>query len=200
MTPSSPFSSSPSPSPWVANQSFNKSWAQQIEESYQLHSALALRVSSLAASAADSNFLDFNSDANTNRVSFSSSSSSSSPQHVSHRFWVVPTLQGMGIGTIIVKRIVRFVTLMFLLILKLLTEVVVLSNFPSTYMSAPCKHATVILSSFKQKPVLACIPCNTPNPYPLPKSGYGALPEFTDQTDRNLKHFISLKQDIKASF
>ncbi|TYH54045.1 hypothetical protein ES332_D09G140900v1 [Gossypium tomentosum] len=108
MTPSSPFSSSPSPSPWVANQSFNKSWAQQIEESYQLHSALALRVSSLAASAADSNFLDFNSDANTNRVSFSSSSSSSSPQHVSHRFWVVPTLQGMGIGTIIVKRIVRF--------------------------------------------------------------------------------------------
>ncbi|TYH54044.1 hypothetical protein ES332_D09G140900v1 [Gossypium tomentosum] len=110
MTPSSPFSSSPSPSPWVANQSFNKSWAQQIEESYQLHSALALRVSSLAASAADSNFLDFNSDANTNRVSFSSSSSSSSPQHVSHRFWVVPTLQGMGIGTIIVKRIVRMLT------------------------------------------------------------------------------------------
>ncbi|TYI65130.1 hypothetical protein E1A91_D09G136000v1 [Gossypium mustelinum] len=113
MTPSSPFSSSPSPSPWVANQSFNKSWAQQIEESYQLQSALALRVSSLAASAADSNFLDFNSDANTNRVSFSSSSSSSSsssPQHVSHRFWVVPTLQGMGIGTIIVKRIVRMLT------------------------------------------------------------------------------------------
>ncbi|KAG4148496.1 hypothetical protein ERO13_D05G289200v2 [Gossypium hirsutum] len=68
--------------------SFNRSWAQQTEESYQLQLALALRVSSLAASAADSNFLDFNSDTNTNRVSSSSSSSSSSPQHVSHRFWV----------------------------------------------------------------------------------------------------------------
>ncbi|PPD70901.1 hypothetical protein GOBAR_DD32218 [Gossypium barbadense] len=48
--------------------SFNRSWAQQTEESYQLQLALALRVSSLAASAADSNFLDFNSDTNTNRV------------------------------------------------------------------------------------------------------------------------------------
>ncbi|PPR95579.1 hypothetical protein GOBAR_AA25087 [Gossypium barbadense] len=48
--------------------SFNRSWAQQTEESYQLQLALALRVSSLAASAVDSNFLDFNSDANTNRV------------------------------------------------------------------------------------------------------------------------------------
>ncbi|KAE8709745.1 Serine/threonine-protein kinase CTR1 [Hibiscus syriacus] len=63
--------------------SFNRSWAQQTEESYQLQLALALRVSSQAASVADSNFLDFGSDANSNRVS-----SSSSPQHVSHRFWV----------------------------------------------------------------------------------------------------------------
>ncbi|MBA0864925.1 hypothetical protein Goshw_007363, partial [Gossypium schwendimanii] len=60
---------------------------QQTKESYQLQLALALRVSSLVASAADSNFLDFNSDANTNKVSSSSSFSSSSPQHVSHRFW-----------------------------------------------------------------------------------------------------------------
>ncbi|XP_039071901.1 serine/threonine-protein kinase CTR1-like isoform X2 [Hibiscus syriacus] len=64
--------------------SFNRSWAQQTEESYQLQLALALRVSSQAASAADSNFLDFGSDANSNRVP----SSSSSSQHVSHRFWV----------------------------------------------------------------------------------------------------------------
>ncbi|KAK8643299.1 hypothetical protein V6N13_012602 [Hibiscus sabdariffa] len=70
--------------------SFNRSWAQQTEESYQLQLALALRVSSQAAYAADSNFLDFGSDANSNRAfsSSSSSSSSSSPQHVSHRFWV----------------------------------------------------------------------------------------------------------------
>ncbi|KAK8579737.1 hypothetical protein V6N12_070047 [Hibiscus sabdariffa] len=69
--------------------SFNRSWAQQTEESYQLQLALALRVSSLAASAADSNFLDFGSDANSNRVSSSAASSSSSSfQHVSHRFWV----------------------------------------------------------------------------------------------------------------
>ncbi|GMI90403.1 SUGAR-INSENSITIVE 1, CONSTITUTIVE TRIPLE RESPONSE 1 [Hibiscus trionum] len=71
--------------------SFNRSWAQQTEESYLLQLALALRVSSQAASAADSNFLDFGSDANSNRPS-SSSSSSSSPQHVSHRFWVNGTL------------------------------------------------------------------------------------------------------------
>ncbi|XP_039024765.1 serine/threonine-protein kinase CTR1-like [Hibiscus syriacus] len=62
--------------------SFSRSWAQQTEESYQLQLALALRVSSQAATAADSNFLDFGSDANSNRVP------SSSPQHVSHRFWV----------------------------------------------------------------------------------------------------------------
>ncbi|XVE68611.1 hypothetical protein DITRI_Ditri09bG0082200 [Diplodiscus trichospermus] len=60
--------------------SFNR--AQQTEESYQLQLALALRVSSLAASAADSNFLDFNSDANNNKIA------SSFPQDLSHRFWV----------------------------------------------------------------------------------------------------------------
>ncbi|OMO66817.1 hypothetical protein CCACVL1_20983 [Corchorus capsularis] len=65
--------------------SFNKSWAQQTEESYQLQLALALRVSSLAASASDSNFLDFSPDSINNRIaSFPLSSS----QDVSHRFWV----------------------------------------------------------------------------------------------------------------
>ncbi|XVF23370.1 hypothetical protein REPUB_Repub13aG0032400 [Reevesia pubescens] len=65
--------------------SFNKSWAQQTEESYQLHLALALRLSSQAASAAESNFLDFNSDAFPNN---NSNYISSSSQELSHRFWV----------------------------------------------------------------------------------------------------------------
>lgn len=65
--------------------SFNKSWAQQTEESYQLQLALALRVSSQAASAADSYFLDFNSDANKNNRNGSFPLTS---QDVSHRFWV----------------------------------------------------------------------------------------------------------------
>ncbi|MFQ6619818.1 hypothetical protein Gotur_000324 [Gossypium turneri] len=33
--------------------------------------------------------------------------------------------------------------------------------------------------------------CNTPNPYPSLKQGYGTLLEFTDQTDRNFKRFIT---------
>ncbi|CAL4969053.1 unnamed protein product [Urochloa decumbens] len=59
-----------------------KSWAQQAEEAYHLQLALALRLCSEAASAADPNFLD------------SSSSSAdhlqhiASPQSLSHRFWV----------------------------------------------------------------------------------------------------------------
>ncbi|CAN6251751.1 unnamed protein product [Urochloa humidicola] len=61
-----------------------KSWAQQAEEAYHLQLALALRLCSEAASAADPNFLD----------SSSSSSPSdhlqhiASPQSLSHRFWV----------------------------------------------------------------------------------------------------------------
>ncbi|XP_050210460.1 serine/threonine-protein kinase CTR1-like [Mercurialis annua] len=51
------------------------SWVQQTEESYQLQLALALRLSSQAALATDSYFLDFN-------------STSHSPQSLSHRFWV----------------------------------------------------------------------------------------------------------------
>ncbi|CAI0410675.1 unnamed protein product [Linum tenue] len=76
--------------------SFNKSWAQQTEESYQLQLALALRMSSLAALATDPNSLTSPAwdDLVHKRLpvaSASSSSSSSSPdsaQSISRRFWV----------------------------------------------------------------------------------------------------------------
>lgn len=58
-----------------------KSWAQQTEESYQLQLALALRLSSEAASAEDPNFLDPVAD--DSRLS-----SSGSAESISHRFWV----------------------------------------------------------------------------------------------------------------
>ncbi|KAK7284919.1 hypothetical protein RJT34_19673 [Clitoria ternatea] len=63
--------------------SSGKSWAQQTEESYQLQLALALRVSSEATCADDSNFLDPMPDESALR-----SSSSWSAEAVSHRFWV----------------------------------------------------------------------------------------------------------------
>ncbi|KAF7818741.1 serine/threonine-protein kinase CTR1 [Senna tora] len=63
--------------------SSGKSWAQQTEESYQLQLALALRLSSEATCADDPNFLDPVPDESALR-----SSSSSSPELVSHRFWV----------------------------------------------------------------------------------------------------------------
>ena len=56
-----------------------KSWAQQAEESYQLQLALALRLSSQAASADDPNFLDINPPEQL----------TASPQSLSHRFWVI---------------------------------------------------------------------------------------------------------------
>ncbi|XP_061975814.1 serine/threonine-protein kinase CTR1-like isoform X4 [Populus nigra] len=61
-----------------------KSWAKQTEESYQLQLALALRLSSQAASANDPSFLDWNSSDSTRGVS----SFSDSPESLSHRFWV----------------------------------------------------------------------------------------------------------------
>lgn len=63
--------------------SSGKRWAQQTEESYQLQLALALRLSSEATCADDPNFLDPVPDESALR-----SSSSSSPEAVSHRFWV----------------------------------------------------------------------------------------------------------------
>ncbi|XP_048321301.1 serine/threonine-protein kinase CTR1 isoform X3 [Ziziphus jujuba] len=63
--------------------SWGKSWAQQTEESYQLQLALALRLSSEATCADDPNFLDPVPDESALR-----SSSSSSAEAVSHRFWV----------------------------------------------------------------------------------------------------------------
>ncbi|XP_021890586.1 serine/threonine-protein kinase CTR1-like isoform X1 [Carica papaya] len=60
-----------------------KSWAQQTEESYQLQLALALRLSSQAASTGDPNFLFFNPDENRE-----SGSSSGSAEALSYRFWV----------------------------------------------------------------------------------------------------------------
>jgi len=62
--------------------SSSKSWAQQTEESYQLQLALALRLSSEAASAEDPNFLDPVAD--DSRLS-----SSGSAESISHRFWVM---------------------------------------------------------------------------------------------------------------
>ncbi|XP_002528586.3 serine/threonine-protein kinase CTR1 [Ricinus communis] len=63
--------------------SSGKSWAQQTEESYQLQLALALRLSSEATCADDPNFLDPVPDESTLR-----STSSNSPEVLSHRFWV----------------------------------------------------------------------------------------------------------------
>ncbi|MED6184587.1 hypothetical protein PIB30_048853 [Stylosanthes scabra] len=62
--------------------STSKSWAKQIEESYQLQLQLALRVSSHSASANTPNFLDLQ-----------PTSSSDSAQAMSHRFWVNGCLQ-----------------------------------------------------------------------------------------------------------
>ncbi|XP_054812621.1 serine/threonine-protein kinase CTR1-like isoform X2 [Prosopis cineraria] len=67
----------------TAGSSSGKSWAQQTEEGYQLQLALALRLSSDATCADDPNFLDPVPDDSVLR-----SSSSSSPEAVSHRFWV----------------------------------------------------------------------------------------------------------------
>ncbi|KAF7804337.1 serine/threonine-protein kinase CTR1 [Senna tora] len=61
----------------------SKTWAQQTEESYQLQQALALRLSSEATCADDPNFLDPAPDESALR-----SSSSSSAEAISHRFWV----------------------------------------------------------------------------------------------------------------
>lgn len=60
-----------------------KSWAQQTEESYQLQLALALRLSSEATCADDPNFLDPVPDESALR-----SGPASSPEAISHRFWV----------------------------------------------------------------------------------------------------------------
>ena len=63
-------------------QASSKSWAKQIEESYQLQLELALRLSSQSASTDDPNLLGLG----------PTSSSSSSPQAMSHRFWVLGIL------------------------------------------------------------------------------------------------------------
>ncbi|KAJ6969314.1 hypothetical protein NC653_037088 [Populus alba x Populus x berolinensis] len=66
-----------------SNGSSGKSWAQQTEESYQLQLALALRLSSEATCADDPNFLD-----PVPAESALRSSTSNSPEALSHRFWV----------------------------------------------------------------------------------------------------------------
>ncbi|XP_047076981.1 serine/threonine-protein kinase CTR1-like [Lolium rigidum] len=60
-----------------------KSWAQQAEEAYQLQLALALRLCSDAAAAADPNFLD-----SSSAPEHHHHNTSTSPQSLSHRFWV----------------------------------------------------------------------------------------------------------------
>ncbi|CAL5207364.1 unnamed protein product [Lathyrus oleraceus] len=65
---------------WTGGSS-GKSWAQQTEESYQLQLALALRLSSDATCADDPNFLDPVPEEASLRLS-------SSPEALSHRFWV----------------------------------------------------------------------------------------------------------------
>ncbi|KAG6745143.1 hypothetical protein POTOM_051787 [Populus tomentosa] len=65
-----------------SNGSSGKSWAQQTEESYQLQLALALRLSSEATCADDPNFLD-----PVPAESALRSSTSNSPEALSHRFW-----------------------------------------------------------------------------------------------------------------
>ncbi|XP_039039786.1 serine/threonine-protein kinase CTR1-like isoform X2 [Hibiscus syriacus] len=67
----------------VGGSSSGKSWAQQTEESYQLQLALALRLSYEATCSNDPNFLDPVPDDSAIR-----SSSSSSAETVSYRFWV----------------------------------------------------------------------------------------------------------------
>lgn len=69
--------------PGMGTGSSVKSWAQQTEESYQLQLALALRLSSEATCADDPNFLDPMPDESGLR-----STSSNSPEALSHRFWV----------------------------------------------------------------------------------------------------------------
>lgn len=69
----------------TGDSSSSKSWAQQTEESYQLQLALALRLSSEATCADDPNFLDPVPDDSASR---SLSSSGSSVEAMSHRFWV----------------------------------------------------------------------------------------------------------------
>ncbi|XP_011032808.1 PREDICTED: serine/threonine-protein kinase CTR1-like isoform X2 [Populus euphratica] len=68
---------------WCGGEATIKSRAKQTEESYQLQLALALRLSSQAASANDPNFLDFSSSDNTKR-----GLPPYSPESLSHRFWV----------------------------------------------------------------------------------------------------------------
>ncbi|KAJ6690577.1 hypothetical protein OIU85_006794 [Salix viminalis] len=68
---------------WCGGEATSKSRAKQTEESYQLQLALALRLSSRAASADDPNFLDFNPSDNTKR-----GLPPDSPESLSHRFWV----------------------------------------------------------------------------------------------------------------
>ncbi|KAG5239603.1 serine/threonine-protein kinase [Salix suchowensis] len=68
---------------WCGGEATSKSRAKQTEESYQLQLALALRLSSRAASADDPNFLDFNPSDNTKR-----GLPPDSPEYLSHRFWV----------------------------------------------------------------------------------------------------------------
>ncbi|ESR43541.1 hypothetical protein CICLE_v10013782mg [Citrus x clementina] len=69
--------------PVTDGSSSGKSWAQQTEESYQLQLALALRLSSEATCADDPNFLDPVPDESALR-----SGPASSPEAISHRFWV----------------------------------------------------------------------------------------------------------------
>nr|XP_029118350.1 serine/threonine-protein kinase CTR1 isoform X1 [Elaeis guineensis]XP_029118351.1 serine/threonine-protein kinase CTR1 isoform X1 [Elaeis guineensis]XP_029118352.1 serine/threonine-protein kinase CTR1 isoform X1 [Elaeis guineensis] len=64
----------------IGSSSPNKSWAQQAEETYQLQLALALRLCSEAASAADPNFLDAG-----DQLAVVQNASAKS---LSHRFWV----------------------------------------------------------------------------------------------------------------
>lgn len=68
---------------WCGGEATIKSRAKQTEESYQLQLALALRLSSQAASANDPYFLDFSSSDNTKR-----GLPPYSPESLSHRFWV----------------------------------------------------------------------------------------------------------------
>ncbi|KAF9676585.1 hypothetical protein SADUNF_Sadunf08G0017600 [Salix dunnii] len=68
---------------WCGGEATSKSRAKQTEESYQLQLALALRLSSRAASADDPNFLDSNPSDNTKR-----GLPPDSPESLSHRFWV----------------------------------------------------------------------------------------------------------------
>ncbi|XP_072979871.1 uncharacterized protein [Typha angustifolia] len=70
----------------VGSAASSKSWALQAEETYQLQLALALRLCSEATCAVDPNFLDLGSQMGP------STTGSSSPESLSHRFWVNGTL------------------------------------------------------------------------------------------------------------